>query len=232
MSAPKRSSPLRKVAAFYDLPSLASPERLKNQPSYPGIRPSAGERIADGSLLPPISPISSQTVYEIHVTASIDSWLSGIPDSATNSMFQFPEKKTSIPSSPRSSPPSWSPKSRMGPWTLTPRKVALIAGTCLGILLLNSVLSLFGHHRVGNTSIATRTADKLPSYAARPTLQKLYHTTLVFYLTLPFNRLSRFLIVTLIQLTPLQLINTVTLATSLLLTSTLHSHLYVEIAIL
>lgn len=72
---------------------------------------------------------------------SIDSWLTSIPDSSTDIMFQFPEKYA-IPSTPRERPSSRGSLSRMGFWALTPRKLALIAASCFGILTIKFFLSL------------------------------------------------------------------------------------------
>lgn len=148
-SEPKHSSPLRKVAAFRDLPSLVIPERIPNQPSYPLLRPPPGERKPDETLLPPTFPPSPQDINGKHATRSITSWLSDLPDIHAHDMFQFPEKLGSVPSTPAGSPPCWAPRSRMSYWSLTPRKMVLIIATCLAIWAMNSFWSLTNRHGVG-----------------------------------------------------------------------------------
>ncbi|MCJ1268737.1 hypothetical protein MMC22_008625 [Lobaria immixta] len=144
MPEPNHSSPLRKVAAFRDLPSLLIPERAPNQPSYPRIRPSPGERNPDETLLPPTS-LSPPDINGRHANWSINSWLSKLPDVDTTDMFQFPEKLGSVPSPPAGSPPSWPAKSRMAYWSLTPRKIALIFAGCFAIWALKAFWSLTSH---------------------------------------------------------------------------------------
>lgn len=123
------SSPRRQLAPF-------TPERLPNQPSD-WIRKSAGQPLAIHSL----NSTPSTDIDKPQRPHSIDSWLTSIPDTSTNTMFQFPEKYT-IPSTPRDRPSSRVSLSRMGSWALTPRKLALIAASCFGILILKFVLSL------------------------------------------------------------------------------------------
>lgn len=144
----KRSSPLRKVAAVRDLPSLAIPERVPNQPSYPRIRPPPGVRKPDETLLPQASPLLSQDITGRNATRSINSWLSELPDLDTNVMFQFPEKLGPVPFNPANSQASWAPKSRMAYWSLTPRRIVLILAGCLAIWGLNSFWSLTSRHGV------------------------------------------------------------------------------------
>lgn len=126
----KPSSPRRQLAPF-------TPERLPNQPSD-WIRESAGQPLAIHSLN---STPSTADIDKTQRPHSIDSWLTSIPDTSTNTMFQFPEKYT-IPSTPRDRPSSRVSLSKMGSWALTPRKLALIAVSCFGILMLKFVLSL------------------------------------------------------------------------------------------
>lgn len=144
---PKHRSPLRKVAAFHDLPSLVIPERAPNQPSYPSIRPLPRERKPDETLLP-LTYSPPQDINGRHANLSINSWLSRLPDVDTTGMFQFSEKLGSVPSTPAGSPPSWAPKSRMAYWSLTPRKIVLILAGCLAIWVLRSFWSLTNHYGV------------------------------------------------------------------------------------
>lgn len=149
MAVPKYSSTLRKVSAFHDLPSLVSPKRLSNPPSYTWTRPPAGERIPDESLLPLISPLWPEVTYNRITAESINSWLSNLPESNPYDMFQFSEKHWSAPSSPGFSPSSWTPTPRIGPWWMRPRKCGLIAGLCLLSLYLTYLLSSRHQHGVG-----------------------------------------------------------------------------------
>lgn len=128
--ASKLSTPRRQVA-------LLTPERLPNLPSNWRRQP-AGQPLLAHSLT---STPSTADVDEPQRPHSIDSWLTSIPDTSTNTMFQFPEKYA-MPSTPRDRPPSRASPSRMGSWALTPRKLALIAASCFGILILKFFLSL------------------------------------------------------------------------------------------
>lgn len=151
MSASTRclSSPLRKVAAFHDLPRLATPERHSNPSSYPFRRPQPGERFIDESPLSLIS--SSQDLSRLlsqDLQDSVENWLSGIADLDHYDMYRWSEKHGSEHSSPIGSPRSWIPVSRRGFWMLTPRRFALIFGACLGVLLLKSFFSRAKYHKV------------------------------------------------------------------------------------
>ena len=150
MAVPKYSSPLRKVSAFHDLPSLISPKRLSNPPSYTWTRPSPGERIPDGSLLPRVPPLP-QVTYDRNTEDSINSWLSNLPEISYNDMFHSLEKQGSAPSTPGGSLSSWTSTSRIGSRWLRPWKFSFIAVVCLLILSLYHLLSLPSHHGVGRT---------------------------------------------------------------------------------
>lgn len=151
MSAATRSlsTPLRKVAAFHDLPSLATPERHSNPSSYPFRQPQPGQRIVDES---PLSRISSTqdlpTSFPQALQDSVETWLSGISDLDQYDMYRWSEKHGSEPSSPIESPRSWIPVSRRGFWMLTPRRFALIFIACLGVLLLKPFFSQAKRHKV------------------------------------------------------------------------------------
>lgn len=144
----RHSSPLRRVAAVRDLPSLIVPKRVPNQPSYPRIRPPPGERKSDETPLPLTFYFSPQDINGRHATRSISSWLSGLPDVNTSDMFQFPEKLGPVPSTPAGSPLSWAPKSRMAYRSLTPRRIVLLIFGCLAIWVLSSLWSLTNRHGV------------------------------------------------------------------------------------
>lgn len=148
MSAHSLSSPLRKVAAFHDLPSLATPGRRSNPSSYPLRRPLPGERVIDESPRPLISAQDSPNCFSQELQDNIESWLSEIAELDQNDMYRWSEKHGSEPSSPGGSPRTWIPVSRRGSWMLTPRRFALIFGACLGILVLKSFISLAKHHKV------------------------------------------------------------------------------------
>lgn len=148
VTVPKHASPLRKVSAVHDLPSLVNPTRVSNPPSYPWTRPPAGERIPNESSLPLISPLSPQVTYDSHSVDSINSWLSNLPESSHHDMFHIPEKHGSVPSTPAGSPSSWTSTPRRRSWWLRPRKFGFMAGLCLLILSLNYLLPLHNHHRV------------------------------------------------------------------------------------
>ena len=151
MSASTRclSPPLRRVAAFHDLPRLATPERHSNPSSYPFRRPQPRERIIDES---PLSLNSSSQdlprLFSQELQDSIENWLSGISDVDPYDMYRWSEKHGSEHSSPIGSPRSWIPVSRRGFWMLTPRRFALIFIACLGVLLLKSFFSRAKHHKV------------------------------------------------------------------------------------
>lgn len=143
------STPLRKVAAFHDLPSLAAPERHSNPSSYPFRRPQPGERVIDES---PLSRVSSTQdlpeSFSRELENRVEKWLSGIADLDQYDMYRWSEKHGSEPSSPIGSPRSWIPVSPRGSWMLTPRRVALIFGAFLGVLVLKSFFSRTKHHKV------------------------------------------------------------------------------------
>lgn len=149
MPASARPS-LRKVRAFRDLPSLASPDRFSNPPSYPHFQPPPGARIPDESPLPLISPLEPSYKLSQDVENSIHRWISKVPevhiDHRDPVMFQFPDKYASAPSTPGGSPRSWTRPVRRRSWILAPRKIALIVCGCLGIWMLNMILPLMKHH--------------------------------------------------------------------------------------
>lgn len=131
--ASKLSTPRRQVP-------LLTPERLPILPSN-WIRQPAGQPLLAHSLT---STPSTADVDEPQRPHSIDSWLTSIPDTSTDIMFQFPEKYA-IPSTPRDRPSSRVSLTRMGSWALTPRKLALIAASCFGILIIKFFVSLSDH---------------------------------------------------------------------------------------
>lgn len=142
-------TPLRKVAAVHDLPSLATPGRISNPSSYPFQRPPPGARIPDESPLPLTSTRDPPKSFCREVKQSVEDWLSGIAEADHHEMMhRWSEKHAAEPASPGGSPRTWIPVSRRGSWMLTPRKFALIFGTCLGILVLNSFMSGPKHHEV------------------------------------------------------------------------------------
>lgn len=146
---PSLPPPLRKVAAFHDLPSLATPERHSNPASYPFRRPQPRDRIIDESPLPLIPSTPDLTTSFSHeLQESVENWLSAIADWDQYDMYRWSEKHGSEPSSPIGSPRSWIPVSRRGSWMLTPRRFALIFGACLGLLLLKPFFSRAKHHKV------------------------------------------------------------------------------------
>lgn len=144
------SIPLRKVAAFHDLPSLATPQRHSNPSSYPFRRPQPGERVINESPLPLTSTQDSPQSFSQELRSSVADWLSGIADldQYEYDMYRWSEKHGSESSSPSGSPQTWISVSRRGSCMLTPRKLALIFGTCLGILLLKSLIFRTKHHEV------------------------------------------------------------------------------------
>lgn len=142
------SHSLRKVAAFHDLPSLATPERHSNPSSYPFRRPQPGERVIDESPRPLTSAQHPPDSCPQELHHSIEDWLSGITELNQQDMYRWSEKHGSEPSSPDGSPRTWIPLSRRGSWMLTPRRFALIFGTCLGILVLKSLISRAKHYQV------------------------------------------------------------------------------------
>lgn len=142
------STPLRKVAAFYDLPSLATPERPSNPSSYPFRRPPPGERVTDESPLPPTISQDSPNPFNPEIKDSIENWLSEIVEGDHHDMYRFSEKYGSEPSSPGGSPRAWIPVPRRGSWMLTPRRAALIFGACFGVWVLNSFMSRVKQHGV------------------------------------------------------------------------------------
>lgn len=145
-------SPLRKVPAFRDLPSLAIPDRFSNPPSYPYFQPLPGARISNESPLPPVSPFEPTFALSRNTEDSIYRWISTIPDIEKNSsdpdMFPFPEKYGSAPSTPGGSPISWIRPMRRRSWMLASKKLVLIACGCLGILILNFIFSIIKYHVV------------------------------------------------------------------------------------
>lgn len=66
-------------------------------------------------------------------------------------MFQFSEKYAAVPATPSISPPRSLRGSKLGSWTVTPRKILFFAGALVSIVLLNNVLSTFDHRRVRTT---------------------------------------------------------------------------------
>ena len=141
--------PLRKVAAFHDLPSLAAPGRRSNPASYPFRQPQPGARVVDES---PRSLVSSTQdlsgSFSPELKNNVENWLSGIADWDQHDMYRWSEKHGPEPSSPIGSPRSWIPVSPRGSWILTPRRVALIFGAFLGVLVFKSVFSRTKHHKV------------------------------------------------------------------------------------
>ena len=142
------SPPLRKVAAFHDLPSLATPGRHSNPSSYPFRRPQPGERVIDESPLPPTLSQDSPRSFSQELQNSVEVWLAGIADLDQDDMYRWSEKHGSESSSPGGSPRTWIPVSPRGSWILTPRRFALLFGACLGLLILRSLVSRAKHYKV------------------------------------------------------------------------------------
>lgn len=141
-----RSSPLRKVAAFRDLPSLVSPYRFSNPPSYPHSQPLPGARAPDELAFLLASPSKTSETLTPDVKDSIHGWLSTFSESDDPEMFHFSEKHGSVPLTPGGSPgSSWAPTVRRKSWFLTPRKIALVAGGCLVFVMLNFLMSQFSN---------------------------------------------------------------------------------------
>lgn len=140
------SAPLRKVAAFHDLPSLAVPGRKLNPASYLGQRPPPGKRTPNESPLPLTSSADTSIPSLRGIRDSIEHWLSGITisDGDYLEMYRFSEKLTSESSSEGNSR-AWISLARRGSWTLTPKKLILMFGAFLGIWLWNSLTFRTNH---------------------------------------------------------------------------------------
>ena len=146
--APKHSSPLRRTTAYHDLPTLSVPARSSNQPPYRRTRLWLGKHPSAEIYLPPTSPLLPPETYNKSVIDNIETWLSRLPDSNTMDTFQYSEKYASVPSTPMASPPHPPRGLKLASWTLTPRKIALIAAGLLSFFLLNTIISSFSHHGV------------------------------------------------------------------------------------
>ncbi len=151
-SVPKRSSPLRKTAAYYNPPSLSDPERPTNRCSYPNTQPLPGARRSNETLLV-VSPILLKKAPRQDTTESVRAWISKLPEYHNIDMFQFSEKYASAPSTPEDSPSSWKPRSRLRSWNVTPRRVIFIVLAVLSFMLLNSYLTLLGNRGVCNINL-------------------------------------------------------------------------------
>jgi hypothetical protein len=140
--------PLRKVAAFHDLPSLATPGRQSNPSSYPFRRPLPGARVSEESPLLLSSSRSQSETFNQDVRRSIDNWLSAVADAKIHEMNRLSEKHGLESSSPGGNARAWIPIARRGSWALTPRRLALMFGACLGVLALKSIMPRANYHRV------------------------------------------------------------------------------------
>ena len=147
-SAANPPSPLRKTFAYHDLPSLSDPERRPNPCSYPTTRPSPGIRIPNET---PITLLPSLANLPQHqAPCNIEKWITKLIEYHPIDMFKFSEKYGSAPVTPEDSPSSWTPRSRLRSWSLSPRKVIFIILAICSIMILNSFLPPFGNHGVCN----------------------------------------------------------------------------------
>ncbi|SLM34720.1 hypothetical protein LPUS_03645 [Lasallia pustulata] len=87
-------------------------------------------------------------------------------------MFHLSEKYASVPATPNNSPPRSLRGSKLGSWTVTPRKVAFFAGALVSLMVLNAVLSTCHHRRSLRPAYLTRkipyNATVLPNAAFQP----------------------------------------------------------------
>lgn len=141
------SSPLRGVTPFHPF-SFATPRSYFKLASDPVQRPSPEERVSTESSLPIASPPDLPATFAQEIKGKVDHWLSSIADGDNHEMFQLPEKYGSESSSPGITPRAWIPVSRRGSWMLTSRRFAFLLVVCLGILVLNSLMSRVKYHGV------------------------------------------------------------------------------------
>lgn len=116
-------------------------------------------------------------------------------------MFRFSEKYGSAPSTPEDSPSRRTPRSRLGSWNLTPRRVVFIILALFSLVFLSSFLSLFSNHGVCITFLSLcwilfYSPSDTHSLVVQPTLHKPYHTMPASSPTLPSSLLSHSLTAT------------------------------------
>ena len=131
------------------LPGLADPKARQNPPSYTSTTPTSNLRF-ESSLAPTqrfLIPERTRT----DIVDSVKEWLAGLPDQKAE-MFHLSEKYASVPATPNNSPLRSLRGSKLGSWTVTPRKVAFFAGALVSLMVLNAVLSTFNHRRVRTRS--------------------------------------------------------------------------------
>lgn len=229
-SVPENSSPLRKAAAYHDLPSLSSPARPSNPRSYPTTQPLPGIRTSNETTLVLSLLVSKQVLWQ-DAADSIISWIPKFPASPTIDMFRSSEKHGSTPSTPEDSPYSWTPRSKVRSWNLTPRKIIFIFLALFSIVFLNSFLSHFNNHGVCNSSLYAKPSlltNMIPSLIVQRTSRRTYHTMQPSSPTLPSNLLSHFLTATQTQSIPFPPTSTATRAIFHPWISMLPSLLYVQ----
>lgn len=149
VSAPDRPSTLRRTTASRHLPGLADPKAWQNPPSYPSSSSPCSWRV-------PIPHAPTQRFFLVqtpstNIFETVEEWLAKVPDRQFE-MFNFPEKYAPVPATPNNSPPRSLRGSKLGSWTITPRKLAFFTGALVSLILFNTVLSAFHHRRVRTSS--------------------------------------------------------------------------------
>lgn len=147
--APDNPSTLRRTAASRHLPGLANPNAWQNPPSYPSSSSPPSLRVQI-----PLAPIQRFLLVQTpstNIFDTVEEWLAKVPDRQFE-MFMFPEKYTPVPATPKNSPPRSLRGSKLGSWTITPRKLAFFTGALVSLVLFNTVLSTFHHQTVRTSS--------------------------------------------------------------------------------
>ena len=177
--APAISPTLPRIRASKNLTVLANPRAraFNNPPAFTSTFPAprASLRTPNETPLLLLQPYLPPKTNDQPI---IQEWLAGLPNGEVE-MFQFSEKYAPVPATPNNSPPRSLRASRVGSWTITPRKIAVFTGALVSLILLNTLLSAFEHPKVRASSPTAEcfSATSSPTQSLRPA----YLTTKIPY---------------------------------------------------